>query len=190
MDLRVYYPTQWWRNIGDLASPEDKKFRWFVCAKKYFDPIVKADVVELSPGTQFYSIATGEHFVVPTPPVKEWKTKLLITQGRDKRMYEKSINAGLQGIAYLEECDKNINLDKSALCIEAGFLFHPKAVEKSTTIDDCALIAYAKANYVCIRRKIPTFPSPKEIEDVLSSGVSCEKVCRALYEYIDRYLRM
>lgn len=186
LDLNVYYPTQWKRNIGDLASAADKKFRWFMCAKKYLDPELNVYVIELLPGTQFYSIESGKHYVVPMPPNKEWKTKLLITRDRNLQQYDKAIQAGLQGIAYKTNCSSEANL--TSLCMEAGFVFRSDAVERSKSIDNCALIAYAKANYVCIRFKIPTFPSPSEIDEVLKTK-GCDIVCRALYGYMEEYLR-
>lgn len=181
----MYYPTQWRRHVGKLASSEDKKFRWFMCAKKYFDPATGVKVIELAPGTQFYSITTGRHYVVPVPPEKEWKTKLLLTKGRDLALFNNAVDAGLQGIAYTEECSVS---DISALCMEAGFVFHPHAVQPSSSIDDCAMVAYAKANYTCIKAKIDSFPSPDEIDEVLKSK-PCDLVCRVLYGYIDEYLQ-
>ena len=64
MDLRLYYPTQWRKNIGDLAEPKDKNFSWFICAKKYLDPILHVNVIEIRPGYQFYRIESGETFEV------------------------------------------------------------------------------------------------------------------------------
>lgn len=189
LDLYVYYPTQWRRNIGELASPVDKQFRWFMCAKKYLDPELNVYVIELVPGTQFYSIATGKHYVVPMPPNKEWKTKLLLTRNRDLLLYERAIRAGLQGIAYKKNCETKYLDTVFSLCMEAGFLFHPNAVERTRSLDNCALIAYSKANYNCIKMKIPSFPSPEEIDEVLKTK-NCVVVCRALYQYIEEYLKM
>ena len=61
----LYYPNNWRRNIGKLASEDDKKFNWFLCSKKYKDPTSGLYVVEIGNGTKFYEENTGKTLVAP-----------------------------------------------------------------------------------------------------------------------------
>lgn len=56
------YPNQWRKNIGDLASEEDKRFTWFLLAKKYMDSNGWY-VISISPYIQFFSERTGETLI-------------------------------------------------------------------------------------------------------------------------------
>lgn len=176
MDLKVYYPQVM------LTASKDRKWEWFMCGKMYLDPELGVYVLELPVNQQFYDVESGQHYSVPKPPNgTNWKTKLVIAKYRDVELFKKAISRGLQGIAYIDDTTLK-RCNANPLCSEAGFLFHPRALEKSRSIDNCKLIAYAKANYTCISRVIPTFPTPTQIDQMLKKN-DCTHVCRVLYNY-------
>jgi len=56
------YPNQWRAHVGDLAPEEDKKFSWFLLARKYMDS-QGWYIVSISPFVQFFSERTGETLI-------------------------------------------------------------------------------------------------------------------------------
>lgn len=202
--VRVYYPhcgapttasptvDVWGQTEKDAPFDKGKhplnkgpSFNWFTVAKKYRDDVLRRDVVDVYPGTQFYEIDTGRHYIVPypAPALKDTKkVRLLITENRNPKEYLRAIGRGLQGIAYLEEgvCSKDIT---KPVCTQAHFVFCRGVLEKSSSIDSCPLVAYAKHNYVSLKRRNPSFPSPSEIDAALKMK-PCDIVCRALYTFM------
>lgn len=186
----LYYPNNWKRYIGNLASPEEKKFNWFLCSKRYKDPKTGLFVAEIRNGTKFYEEDTGQTLVVPLSE-KEGAVRLLIDDDSGTRVGEALLKAkeyGYQGIARLQQCNlKDKASDEFVVCKEAEFEFLPGVLEESRKEKFCPIIDFSKRNNKCIRSKIPDFPTPKEIDEVLEN-YKCSTVCRILYDYIYLYL--
>lgn len=180
--VKLYYPTQWRQNIGDLACSEDKRFNWFLCSKRYEE---HGDLIaEVSAGTKFYEESTGTNYILGE------SAKLLIVDrsGHTSRGHgnESSKNLGsYQGAVSLIECK---NPSESIICPEAifGFVKGVLKIDKSTP-SGCPIIQYAKTNYKCIRTHIPNFPSPFEIDSMIKKR-PLGTVCKILYDNITKYI--
>ncbi len=193
----LYYPNNWRRYIGDLATEEDKHFNWFLCSKPYFDPKNGLFVIEVGRGTRFYEESTGKTFVIPLlgftagegeakgSSVEAEKAKIiLLVNGNAKKV--KKYN--YQGFANLSACNLGANAsDEFVICKEAEFHFLPGVLESSKKERLCPIIDFAKKNNSRIKKLVPDFPSPEEIDHVIEK-FPCSTVCRILYEYIYEYL--
>lgn len=188
----LYYPNNWRRFIGDLAPPEEKKFNWFLCSKRYKDPSTGFFVAEIGRGTKFYEENTGKTLVVPLLAEEEKDSKekvvLWIVNEEERPSLSDVKKYGYQGLARLQNCKLG---DKAAaefvVCKEAEFDFLPGVLEDSQKERFCPIIDFSKRNNKCIRSKVPDFPTASEIDEVLETH-KCSNVCRVLYEYIYLYL--
>jgi len=177
----LYYPNNWKRNIGDLADEKDKEFNWFLCSKKYKDPVSGLYVVEIGTGTRFYEESTGRTLVAPLGS----KTVLLLNHQIDDEILQKY---GYQGVAKLVKCNlSNKASDEFVVCKEASFEFLPGVLVQSSKENLCPIIEFAKKNGEVIKRVIPNFPNAEEIDDALEKS-SCNIVCKVLYDYMYEYL--
>lgn len=196
----LYYPNAAWRaNIGDLASPEDKSFSWFLCSRRYKDPLSGLYIAEISKTTKFYDETTGST-LVPSPD-NENPPKLLIEddpENEDRLKSDKDVTAAIkkykyQGSAKIKKCSgANANTkvcDEDFLCREAQFTFLPGILVSSTKEKVCPIIDYAKRHHKIIRKYIPDFPSPQEIDET-AEEFKCSTVCRVLYRDISEYFRL
>lgn len=190
----LYYPNNWKRYIGNLATPEEKKFNWFLCSKRYKDPATGLFISEIARGTKFYEESTGKTLVIPllTEEEKEksinvQKVRLLIVDEIEINP-EELVKMGYQGIAKLQKCTLPENAsDELMVCKEAEFIFLSGVLEDSQKEKLCPIIDYSKRNNKCIRSKIPDFPTCEEIDNTLNN-FQCSAVCKVLYEYIYLYL--
>jgi hypothetical protein len=196
--VKLYYPNQWRKNVGDLASKQDKRFNWFLCSKRYESEIPGFYVAEIAKGTRFYDSIASINYILPEP------AKLLIVtsdQGSTTsstapgpldqgwKTFEKSsfkwTKLNYKGLASTVECE---NPSGSIICPEATFGFIQGCLKVDKNIpNECPIIRYAKANYKCIRAKIPKFPTSSDIDRMLDDGYSLSDVCKILYEDIIEY---
>lgn len=168
-----------------LASKQDKRFNWFLCSKRYEDPLSGVYIAEIQPGTKFYNDLVGTNYVLTDTAklmILNCENEVKTISSHIKYML---IKFGYQGVACVTECD---NPDGSIICSEALFNFIDGVLKiEGSNPGSCPIIRYAKANYKCIRSKIPDFPTPSEIDDVLSDGYSLTVVCKILYDDIMKY---
>lgn len=188
----LYYPNNWKRYIGDLATAEEKKFNWFLCSKRYKDPKTGIFVAEISRGTKFYEESTGKTLVAPlrSDDASEADKILLWIVKTNEQLptHEQIQTFGYQGLARLQKCElSNKASDEFVICKEAEFDFLFGVLEESKALRACPIIDFSKRNNRCIRTKLPEFPTCAEIDDVLEKH-NCSAVCRVLYEYIYEYL--
>lgn len=182
--LNLYYPNQNWREcVGDLVNEDDKKFSWFMCAKKYRGKDGYY-LVEIAKKTKFYSIETGDTYVIGDP-----KTLIIGKEGwvthPDK--YD----------GYAIENEETCSSDSELLCKEVTFYFKKEALIQTNKIEDekipspyemCDIISFSKRNYDRIKAKIKNFPSPQEIDHTLKTH-KCSIVSKVLYEYLIEFLK-
>lgn len=169
-----------------MAPPSEKRFNWFLCSKHYKDPKTGLFVAEIEQGTRFYEESTGKTFAVPL----EKKAVLWVLNDEVMPSIEKVKEYGYQGFTKLRKCDLSSKAaDEFMICKEAEFYFLPETLGSISPQKekDCPIIAFSKRNNNCIRRKVPDFPTPEEIDNVLET-YRCSTVCRVLYDYIYLYL--
>ena len=203
----LYYPNASWRaNIGELASSEDKSFNWFLCSKRYRDPLSNLYIAEISKSTKFYDENTGST-LVPSPE-NESPPKLLIEDDPENSAMlnsSKDVTNAIkkykyQGSAKIKKCGSSSSTssdpssgsgqcDEDFLCREAVFTFLPGILISSTKEKVCPIIDYAKRNHKTIRRYISDFPSPLDIDQAVEE-FQCSTVCRVLYQDISEYFRL
>lgn len=177
----LYYPNNWRRNIGNLASEIDKQFNWFLCSKKYKDPVSNLYIVEIGNGTRFYEEKTGRTLVAPL----EGKIVLLLNSSIDNAAVKKY---GFSGVANLVKCDLSCKgSDEFIVCKEASFEFLDGVLQHSSKENLCPIIEFSKKNVDCIKKLIPDFPTAGEIDKSLENN-SCNVVCKVLYDYIHEYV--
>jgi hypothetical protein len=177
----LYYPNNWRRNIGKLASENDKKFNWFLCSKKYKDPASGLYVVEIGNGTKFYEENTGKTLVAPLTG----KIILLLDAKIDDIRVKKF---GYQGVAKLVKCKMTCKAsDEFIVCKEASFEFLEGVLVRTSKETLCPIIEFSKRNISCIKKVIPDFPNEREIDEALKN-TSCNVVCKVLYSYISEYV--
>jgi len=183
--VKLYYPNKWRQNVGDLASIEDKRFNWFLCSNRYEDAIPGVYVAEVSAGTKFYDDVKGINYILMEP------AKLLIIEQKElfskppEDVIKKLKSNTYQGLALTIDC---ANPEGSIICPEAlfGFVKGKLKIDKKDS-SGCPIIQYSKSNYKCIKTKIPDFPSPTDIDDILAAGYPLSVVCKVLYEDIVIY---
>lgn len=183
--VKLYYPNQWRKNIGDLATPEDKRFNWFLCSKRYESDIPGFYIAEISPGTRFYNEESGSNYILKN------SAKLVIVDKKEiflqppKDIIHDLQTDKYQGLALAVECE---NPEGSIICPEAlfGFLKNKLDIDRSNS-SACPIIQYSKSNYKCIKTKIPNFPTPSDIDKILEAGYPLSIVCKVLYEDICVY---
>lgn len=188
----LYYPNNWRRYIGDLATPDEKKFNWFLCSKKYIDPCSGHFVAEMGRGVKYYSEESGKTFVVPLldGPDDESKILLLLDDGKGDllRVIDIIKKCKYKGYARLERCELSQRAsDTNFLCKEASFYFLQGVLVESKKERFCPIVDFSKRNNTCIKKLVPDFPDVSEIDwalDKYDSGI----VCKVLYEYIHMYL--
>lgn len=185
VETRLYYPNNWRRNVGDLVPAEDKRFNWFICSKRYMDPVSGFYVADISKGTKFYEEKTGENM---TTPLEGEDVKLLIVDKNTSLASQlKSVEKyKYQGYTTLVECDIR-NPDESFVCREVIFWFKKGVLIPIKTDKVCALIDYAKKHNECIRSKIRDFPLAEEIENMMKTRHRSE-VCKDLYKDLIKYM--
>jgi hypothetical protein len=187
-EVRLYFPNNWRRYIGNLVTDKDKRFNWFLCSQRYKDPSSGMYVAEISSKAQFYDEHTGETLSVP----KDIAIKMLILDDPGNRdITSREIIPILteyqyQGIAYLQRCDI-ANQDHFFVCREALFGFLNGVLRVSQRSSVCEIITYAKKNNECLRAFISDFPTSEEI-DVALKTYECSLVSKILYEDIMGYM--
>lgn len=185
VETRLYYPNNWRRNVGDLVPKEDKKFNWFICSKRYADPLSGLYVADISKGTKFYEENTGKSMMTP---LEGDEVKLLIID-RNKIMAEqlKIVEKyNYQGYASLVGCDIK-NPDESFVCREVTFWFKKGVLVPVNKDKVCPIIDYAKKHNECIRAKIRGFPSVDKIGDMIKRSEK-SVVCKELYGGLMKYM--
>lgn len=199
----LYYPNNWKRFIGDLAPPSEKRFNWFLCSKRYKDPKTGFFVAEIGRGTKFYEESTGKTLVIPFLPEEKSesgenplpgfrrnpeKIILWIVKEDETPSLKQIKDYGYHGLARLLNCKLGDKAsDEFVVCKEAEFEFLVGILEDSQKEKFCPIIDFSKRNNNCIRSKVPDFPTPEEIDEVLQIS-KCSVVCRILYDYIYLYL--
>jgi hypothetical protein len=168
----LYYPNNWNRYI------DNKSFNWFLCSKKYLDPILNVYIIELANGSKFYDKTTGNTLYINSPnPIK-----LLLIDKKSELKYnilDFLKNNNLSGITTSDSFNK-CNKTLPILC-NIGFLFLPNILKSYPKQNNCELIRYAKSNYLCIKKKVKNFPTPSEIDDLLKK-YSCSVICKVIYD--------
>lgn len=205
MEIRevvLYYPNEWRSATKNISDSEDRKFNWFLCSKRYKDPLSGFYVAEVSKLNRFYDERTG-HTLVISPLIKI-DVKLLILDDFE-RDHEKNASDtfegrrfikilkkyGYQGYVYTSKCVSLKDACKEScnddfLCKEVRFGFFEGILEKSQKENSCGVIEYSKRNYKCISKIMSDFPTPEDIDDALLT-YKCNLVCKVLYEYISDY---
>jgi hypothetical protein len=179
LEVYLYYPNNWRKNIKDLASEDDKRFNWFLCATKYQDDRGR-DVAKINKGSKFYDIKTGKNYILLKSDIK-----ILIL--RSSEVFNTNLDPEFSGFASMDlGCE---NKDDSTICKDIIFHFLPEVLDETVRDSECYIISYAKRRNKCIRRVINTFPLPDEIDECLKM-YNREAVCKILYEYINRYLNL
>jgi hypothetical protein len=177
----LYYPNNWRRNIGSLANESEKKFNWFLCSKKYKDPVSNLFVIEIGNGTKFYEEQSGKTLVAPL----EGKILLLLNAKIDDPNVKKY---GYQGVANLVKCKMTSKAsDEFIVCKEASFEFFEGVLVRTSKESLCPIIEFSKRNMACIKKVIPDFPDIAEIDKAIET-TSCNVVCKVLYDYINEYV--
>ena len=183
LEVILIYPSScndWRRSTSDMVQHCDKKFNWFVCAKKYWDDTLRGYIVEVGPGIRFYDPKEGKTYTV------KQSSKLLLTHRASIKRLEKN---KLQGYGHDQPCPRDIlQPDASLFCHEARFFFLPDIL---TPVDDrdCDLLLYSKTYQDQLRQKIPQFPSAEKIEKMIEEK-SCDGTCRELYQMVDEFIKM
>ncbi len=205
--VRLYYPNNWRKNVGTLVSNEDKKFNWFLCSQRVYDSKTGYHIAKISPSIQFYCETTGKTLLaqglsqkgegVDTQIVRP---RLLIMDNPQKMTKKHLLDAakhsqnvlGYDGVAVYSKYSKDdfLAADDSFLCGDVIFIFRDGILVESTELypDRCGIIRYAKLNNLCIRQKIPEFPSCDEIDKMLVEK-DCSDVSKVLYTYLTKYLK-
>lgn len=190
-EVRLYYPNNWRKYIGDLAAEEDKHFNWFLCSQRYKDPESGLYLAELSPKSKFYDEDSGDTLTI-AKDVKVAKLVIADDSANEKilkhgeRLPNIIKTHGYQGYAYLQKCTAKKS-EEMVVCREAVFGFIDGALEAPRKESGCAIIDYAKQNNKCIKAAIPDFPSVEEIDDSLKK-YSRQAVCKVLYQDIMEYM--
>lgn len=187
IETRLYYPNNWRRNVSNMVPPEDKRFNWFICSKRYLDPTSGMYVADITKGTKFYEEQTG---MTMTTPLEGGDIKLLIVDHSPLNLVEKRTieKYKYQGYTKLEKCDIK-NPDESFLCREVRFWFKKGILIPIKKGKVCSIIDYAKKHNECIRTKIPSFPSSMEIVEMVSKNENSE-VCKRIYPDLMDYMNL
>nr|QBK86493.1 MAG: hypothetical protein LCMAC102_02880 [Marseillevirus LCMAC102] len=205
--VRLYYPNNWRKNVGTLVSDKDKKFNWFLCSQRIYDPKTGSHIAKISPNIQFYCETTGKTLLAQGLSQKGEnidtqivRPRLLIVNNPQK-MTKKYLldtaeyaveNFGYDGVAVKNKYAKDDFLAayNSFLCGEIIFIFADGILIESTELypDRCGIIRYAKLNNLCIKQKIIDFPSCDEIDKILVDK-DCSDVSKVLYSYLTKYLK-
>ena len=179
-EVRLYYPSGW------PLVLKTEPFNWFLCSKRYWDSKAKSYFIEVAHGTKFYEEGTGHTLIVP---YSDRKVRLLIISGEvDPQGDRPIVKSTYQGIAMLKGCDtqgtelESSHRSRSPVCRDARFWFVDDVLEISKEEDKCDIVAYSKMYSGCIKKSIPDFPTPQEIDEALKT-TPCHIVCKALYTY-------
>ena len=182
--VRLYYPNNWRRYAGDLAPEKDKKFNWFLCSRRYKDPLSGMFVAEIAKGIKFYDEESGNTLSIPA----DVDARLLIIDDLENKPPEEIMKIireyTYQGAVALHKCDIK-NQDEFFVCREATFWFD--GILKEIKKESSMIIDYSKKNNECLRAKIPTFPTSPEI-DVMLREYPRALVCKALYQDLVGYM--
>ena len=130
IEVRLFFPNNWRRHVGDLASSKDKRFNWFLCSQRYMDPESGLYIAEIAKGAVFYDEHNGHTLVVP----KDQPTRVLILEDlkhvQPKTVMDTLTRYHYQGVAYPKECDLK-DPDHFVICREVIFGFVDGALEIS-----------------------------------------------------------
>ncbi len=128
--VSLVYPNNLRKNIGDLVPEEDKKFTWFICAKKYMDS-EGWYVISVSPYVQFFSERTGETLIpqglydrgegVKVEPV-EAKLLLLNEPHNKKRLHSEGFPLKCDSNKNVLSAECEVVTDKKHLLATAEFV--------------------------------------------------------------------
>ena len=183
--VNLLYPNQGWREcVGDLVDPDDKKFLWSMCGKKYRGETAGQGTpkyfVDIAKGMKFYAPDLGLTYTSKdkiTLEVLKSPSRTIRPEGR------------IRELGYAIEGDA-CSSDALLVCKDVVFYFPKNTLTEippsKSTYADCDVISYAKRNYEKIRLKISEFPTPQQIDDVLQR-YKCRNVAKVLYSYIDSY---
>jgi hypothetical protein len=217
LSLKLYYPNSWKKNVQDLVTDEDKKFNWFLCAKRYKDPVSNLYIAELGSGILFYEEKTGVTYVshlpsgVSTSPDRgdnlpsSIKILIMDDQGSVNRPLVRSSNIpgddiikkslytikkyGYDGIGLVV----NKKDDVCVLCNEVVFLFptHGRDILRPARLTECPLIKHARENYCNIKKTVPSALTPSEIDDLIFINKDDKNIdrCKKLYKDMVDYTR-
>lgn len=173
----LYYPNTWKRCVKDIADPEDLKFNWFLCSKRFYDSTKKSYIIEIASSTKFYEPLSG--FTLYTDHKYELLDASDLTQKKAELLVKKY---NLKGFTFLKPPSTIFSKETECiLCDEVIFYFVKGILKKLGS--ECGIIEYAKRNNLCIKKVIPRFPSPQEIDDSLKK-YSNDKISKILFSYM------
>lgn len=174
-ELYFYYPKRW---IKEFCDNNMIDFNWFLCGKKYIDDNNNL-ILEVPEYIKFYDMNMGISYSLKR------KIKLLIFDKINSDL--KKLIENYDGI--VSETIINGSNDE-LLChnIIFGIKDDVLVVNNSKL---CDIIIYAKKYNKCIRSKIPSFPDPTEIDELLIKYKNHKNICfivsKVLYDYLQKY---